>query len=345
MPGGGTHATLRWGVVGTGTIANKLAPMIRAARSAKLAAVASRSRASADAFAARHGCEHAFESWVALLRSDAVDAVYVATPTATREEICIAAAHTGKHVLCEKPFPNLASLERIVAACRDNGVGFMDGTHFVHHPRTAAIRDGTAELLGRPWCVHSTFVVGLKGRDNIRLDPALEPLGAIGDLGWYNVRAAVEYLPPDVELSGVDAWCRRDHDTGAVISGSGVLAFDDGSTATWHCGFDSGAVLMDLRIVGTAGAIGLDDFAIIRADGPATYTWCRGELGPGGTTERVSVNASRPAPALMFEDYAAMVGDPALLERSVAAGERTQRWLDAAWSKALENERGAVRKR
>lgn len=41
----------------------------------------------------------------------------------------------------------------------------------------------------------------------------------------------------------------------------------------------------------------------------------------------------------MFENLAAMVGNPGLFQASVAASEQTQEWLDAIWTKALQDER------
>jgi predicted dehydrogenase len=158
-----------------------------------------------------------------MIASDVVDAIYVATPTSVREEICLAAAGEGKHVLGEKPFASLDSVHRIVAACRENDVAFMDGTHFPHHPRTYEIRARGEELVGRPWSLASAFQFNLSNRSNIRYNPELEPMGAIGDAGWYTMRAAVEYLPPDVEVEGAAAFLRRDEETGAVSAGSGVL--------------------------------------------------------------------------------------------------------------------------
>lgn len=55
--------TLRWGVVGTGSIANSMAKAIQGAQGAELAAVSSRRMASAEAYAKRHGAAHAFDSW------------------------------------------------------------------------------------------------------------------------------------------------------------------------------------------------------------------------------------------------------------------------------------------
>ena len=331
---------LRWGVVGTGRIANQMAPMIKLASSCELAAVSSRNMATAEAFASEHGAGAAFDSWLEMIASPGVDAIYIATPTSVREEIAIVAANHGKHVLAEKPFSSLDSLRRITAACNSNGVGFMDGTHFVHHPRTAQVRDSLPGVTGKPWSLDSAFQAGLADRGNIRFDPDLEPLGAVGDLGWYNMRAAVEYLAPDTVMTSANSIIRRDKITGAAVSGSGIIAFDDGSSMTWNCGFDSGALIIDLRITGQDGVIAMSDFTVNRPDGSAAYTVRKGGFGAGGKTDVFEVASSQPGAALMFEDFAFMLGDAGKQAASIRASERTQMLLDAAWQSAIENESG-----
>lgn len=327
--------TLRWGIVGTGGIANSMAPMIQQASHAEIAAVSSRKLATAKAFADKHSVPRAFDSWAEMCQWDGVDAVYVATPTSVREEICIAAASHGKHVLGEKPFANLASVQRIVAACDSNGVGFMDGTHFVHHPRTRHIKSATQARVGWPWSIASAFQFSLTDKSNIRFNPTLEPYGAIGDAGWYNMKAAVEFSTPGIEIETVEAFLRRDAETGAVVSASGVIVFNDRSTTTWNCGFESGAGIMDLRITGARGVIKLDDFLGARpADQPADYEYRQG----WGKTELVEVASPKRGAALMFEDFAAMVGSPELRAASIHSTEKTQEWLDAIWNSALANE-------
>ena len=330
--------TVRWGFVGTGGIANSMARIVTMTPQAELTAVSSRSMEKATAFAEKYGARKAFDSWAEMNGWDGIDAVYVATPTSVREEICVNAASQGKHVLGEKPFASLPSLQRITASCRKNGVGFMDGTHFVHHPRTAAIQSRMQEQAGWPWSVASAFQFNLTDRGNIRFNPDLEPMGAIGDAGWYNMRAAVEYLSPDVELKTVSAFLRRDPETGAAISGSGMLVFSDESTTTWNCGFDSGAVIMDLRIAGTKGAINIDDFLSQDQDRSASYLHRAGGWGPNSISETVRVDSSLPGSALMFEDFAALVHDATLRERWTHASERTQTLLDACWDEALRVE-------
>jgi hypothetical protein len=125
-----------------------------------------------------------------------------------------------------------------------------------------------------------------------------------------------------------------------VIGGGGVIAFNDGSTTTWNCGFDAGAVSMDLRISGTGGQFSLRDFVINEGKGPAEYEYRKGGFGDSGTVERIGVPSAKPAAALMFENFAALVGNADRFEASVAASERTQEWLDAIWNKGIRNERG-----
>jgi predicted dehydrogenase len=335
--GAQTVKTIRWGIVGTGGIANSMARMIKAADASEIGAVSSREMESATAFAKDHAIPNSFDSWQEMIDSDFVDAIYVATPTSVREEICIAAAKGGKHVLGEKPFASLASVQRIVESCRSNGVAFMDGTHFVHHPRTLDIKKHRDNRLGFVWSVASAFQFNLADRGNIRFNPKLEPMGAIGDAGWYNMRAAVEYLPPELALATVSANLRRDSQTGAVISASGVLGFSDGSTSTWNCGFDSGAGVMDLRITGTKGVIHIDDFLSQNGDGSAGFDYSKGGWGDDAS-EEINIPSTKPGAALMFEDMAAAAADPSLREQWMVATMGTQALLDAIWVAALRSE-------
>lgn len=320
---------LRWGFVGTGKIARWMADVVRRTPAAELAAVASRSSSTATAFAMRHGAAKGFHSWAEMLSWEGIDAVYVATPTAQREEICVAAARAGKHVLGEKPFASLASLGRITAACRDHGVAFMDATHFPHHPRTAAIRACLGQMVARPQSLDSSFLISLPNRDDIRYDPALEPLGALGDLGWYNMRATLEYLSPAGMLSSVTTRLRHDAQTGAIIAGDGTLNFEDGTVSAWRCSFDAHAPVIELRLLGPGAQIAMDNFVGEEQDRSATYRQS-GAPGTADTTATlVRVDSRFSSPSLMFQEFAAVVGDTARRKRWMQASEQTQALLDA----------------
>lgn len=67
-----------------------------------------------------------------------MDAVYIPLPTSLHVRWAVAAANKKKHVLVEKPAAlDVAELDLILEACEANGVQFMDGCMWLHHPRTS----------------------------------------------------------------------------------------------------------------------------------------------------------------------------------------------------------------
>ncbi len=85
-------AKLRWGIIGTGHIANTFAAAARSHKG-ELAAVASRTKTKARDFAsARYQIANAHASYEALLADPTVEAVYIATPHPMHAEWC----HPGR---------------------------------------------------------------------------------------------------------------------------------------------------------------------------------------------------------------------------------------------------------
>jgi predicted dehydrogenase len=332
---------LRFGVVGTGLIASVTARAIVAADGAALAAVSSRDAGRAARFAAEHGAGRAFGDWRDLLACGEIDAVYVATPTAAREAICLAAAQAGKHVLGDKPFAGAASAAAIATACRAAGVAFMDATHFTHHARTALLRETLARRIGRVQAVRASFFFPNDDRRNIRFDPAQEPTGAIGDMAWYCMRALVEYAA-ESPLAATHGFLQVDAATGAAVRGAGVLALEDGCTLTWDAGYTTGACAMDLHLLGTHGEIWLDDFVLDWAQAfptaapqrEAVFHERRGVAGPEAYASTALAASGAPQAVRMIEHFCALAAAPRG-EASRAAmqrAERTQALVDAAWA-------------
>ncbi len=94
---------IRWGILSTARIAERIVDGARGAENAEIVAVGSRDLARARACADEHGIEHAYGSYEELLASHEVDAVYIPLPNSMHVEWSIAALEAGKHVLCEKP--------------------------------------------------------------------------------------------------------------------------------------------------------------------------------------------------------------------------------------------------
>ena len=184
--------SLRWGIIGPGTIAKAFASGLRESRTGRLVAVASRDRAVAERFGDEFAVERRYAGYAALLDDDAVDAVYIATPHPFHAEWAIRAAEAGKHVLCEKPLGiNHAEAMAAVEAARRHDVFLLEGYMYRAHPQIARVvdlvRTGT---IGRVQLIQATFAFRGDFRPNHRLmDQALAG-GGILDVGGYGTSMA-----------------------------------------------------------------------------------------------------------------------------------------------------------
>jgi dihydrodiol dehydrogenase / D-xylose 1-dehydrogenase (NADP) len=183
---------LRWGILGCGNIARSFAAGLRHAPQATLAAVGSRDRAKAEAFAAELGAARAHGSYESLAADPDVDIVYVATPHPLHCENTLLAIREGKHVLCEKPFAvTAAEARRMVDAARARKVFLMEGMWTRFFPLMGALRQLLhAGRIGEPRMLRADF--GFRGAwdPEGRLLNAHLAGGALLDVGIYPVSLA-----------------------------------------------------------------------------------------------------------------------------------------------------------
>lgn len=93
---------LRFGLVGTGSIAATHARALKAIPGVVLQAVHNRHPEKGRRFAAEFACDHV-EQLEALLDRPDIAAICVTTPGGAHRDVVMAALRAGKHVLCEKP--------------------------------------------------------------------------------------------------------------------------------------------------------------------------------------------------------------------------------------------------
>ena len=129
---------LRWGIIGTGSIAHKFARGVLRSETGDLVAVASRTKEKADEFAHLYQIPHAHESYEALLANPDVDIVYIATPHPQDREWTLRAAQAKKHILCEKPLGvHHDEAVEMLQAVWENSVFFMEAYMYRCHPQIA----------------------------------------------------------------------------------------------------------------------------------------------------------------------------------------------------------------
>lgn len=236
-------SVVNWGIMSTAEIASKVCPAIQAAHNSTVLSVASRSKEKAAEWAEKHGVEGSYGSYDELLDDERIHAVYIPLPTALKTEWAIKAAEKKKHVLVEKPLPPLEDLSRIVHACQRNGVQFMDGTMWPHSNRTKHIRESVLPSLGEIRRIDAGFTFRAPNDEwlhggNGRTDKTREPMGCLGDQGWYPISAimfAKQYeLPVKVQALSV-----RKNRVDTIVGCGAIVIFRDGSWASLDCGCEA----------------------------------------------------------------------------------------------------------
>jgi predicted dehydrogenase len=262
----------RWGILGAANIARKNWKAIRNAENATLTAVASREPARAKEWLEANQAECPFATapaacdYDALLKRADVDAMYIPLPTGIRREWVVKAANAGKHVLCEKPCgADAGEVRAMLDACKANNVQFMDGVMFMHGKRLPLMRSvvDDGETVGQIRRVASNFSFAAGDdflKNNIRVSKAMEPLGALGDLGWYNIRFslfAMKYEMP----TAVSGRVLTAHASGVPLEFSGELFWLTGASASFYCSFNT-ELQQWAHISGTKGSIDVRDFVL-----------------------------------------------------------------------------------
>jgi predicted dehydrogenase len=227
--------TVKWGVVGLGSIANRVLKGIQGEPTAKVVAAGSRNLEKARAFCSEHHVPRAYGSYEAVLEDPEVELVYVALPNHLHAEWTMKAAAAGKHVLCEKPFAmNLAEAKRVVSFCRKKGVFLMEAFMYRCHPQMAKLREIIhSGRLGEVRVINAGFSYGGINEDNCRMMLS-EGGGGLMDVGCYPIsfaRMVAGSEPVECRaVAVVGARSRVDH------WAAGVMRFKSGLLAHFDCG-------------------------------------------------------------------------------------------------------------
>ncbi|RPE44442.1 putative dehydrogenase [Streptomyces sp. Ag109_O5-1] len=248
--------SVRWGILATGGIAAAFAADLVDLPDAEIVAVASRTAASAEAFAERFGIGRAYGDWESLARDEDIDVVYVATPHSAHRAAAGLCLETGRNVLCEKAFTvNGREAEELVALAKEHDRFLMEAMWTYCNPLvrrlTALVADGA---IGAVRTVQADF--GLEGpfppAHRLR-DPALGG-GALLDLGVYPVSFAHLLLgePDGMSARAVLSEEGVDLQTGALLS------WESGALAMVHCSIVGGTGT-SASITGSHGRIDIPD--------------------------------------------------------------------------------------
>ena len=185
-----------------------------------------------------------------MLDDDSVEALVIATPTATHADLAVAALEAGKHVLVEKPLAaSSEEIDRIEAARGDRVV--MVGHTFVYNSAVAAIRDLVASgELGRVQYVDSVRAA---------LGPIRHDVNALWDLGAHDASIFLDVLPgrPSVVTAIAQDYLREGHPDVVYFA----VRFDDGVLAHSHVSWLDPYKVRRMTVVGEERMAVFDDVA------------------------------------------------------------------------------------
>jgi D-xylose 1-dehydrogenase (NADP+, D-xylono-1,5-lactone-forming) len=301
---------VRWGVLSTARINDKLLAGAREAANVDVVAVGSRDQARGQEFADRHGIERVHGSYEELLADPDVEAIYNPLPNTLHCEWSIRALEAGKHVLCEKPMSSSpAEVEQAFAAAERTGFLLTEAFMYRHHPQTRRLQELVAEgAIGELRLIRSVFSYGLFDESNIRLRTDVDG-GSLMDVGCYCISGS-RLLGGEPEAVFGRAYVGP---TGTDWAFTGSLRFPGDVLALFDC-----ATCLserdELEAIGSEGSLFLDD--------PWHCVNPLIELRRDGGSERIAVEAANPY-QLELEDLSRAIrtGSTPLLGRDDAVAQ------------------------
>jgi 1,5-anhydro-D-fructose reductase (1,5-anhydro-D-mannitol-forming) len=325
------RAEVRWGILGCGDVCEvKSGPAFSKAGGSRLVAVMRRDGAKAADFAARHGVARSYADADALIGDAEVDAVYIAAPPGSHEELAQRVAAARKPCLVEKPMArNAAECERMQAAFARAGVPLFVNYYRRAQPRflrAAALLAGGSlgAVTGASW----RYAAPAGGKSGWRVEPEVSGGGIFMDLASHALDA-IDFLLGPLAFVGGAASASAGGAAAVEDSVGMVLTTRAGAPVTVSFNCAAGGAREDALVIScAAGELRLPVFAAetltVTAAGGAAETF---SLPAGPHVAQGMVQAVTDA--LLGRGGGAAVGGAAAVVSGEAA-TRTARLMDAA---------------
>ena len=249
---------IRWGILGTGTIASTFATALKSMEDSVLTAVASRSDEKAREFAKKAGIDKAYGNYEELARDSEIDVVYIAGPHTEHRNMSELCIRNKKAVLCEKSFTiNSRDTEALIHMAKEQKVFLMEAMWSKFLPANLKVKEWIKEgRIGSVLHIKAVFGFRMEFNPGSRLyNPSLGG-GALLDVGVYPISYAtflLDRMPGRIVSSAVIGNSHVDEQN--VI----VLQYEDGVLADISSAI-SANIGDDALIVGEKGMIEVDRF-------------------------------------------------------------------------------------
>ncbi|MEO0899721.1 MAG: Gfo/Idh/MocA family oxidoreductase [Bacteroidota bacterium] len=280
---------LKWGIVGTGNIAQQFVRDLKLLDDHLIVGVASRSTSKANNFAQLNGIEEFYGTYRELFASKKVDIVYIATPHNSHMEWTLEALEAGKYVLCEKPVAvNRMECERMVHKAREKKRFFMEALWTRFNPNFLKVLETIEQgLIGEVNYIKADFSFFVEEARRTRLmDPDLAG-GSLLEMGIYPVFLAYFLGGKPTSIKAIARLNSRGSDLQCLTS----LTFPKG-VAQLMSGFCSESEMV-AHIHGEKGRIQIhapwhesENFVLIK--GKKSHLFSSPKIGKGFTHEAIA---------------------------------------------------------
>jgi len=243
---------IKWGILGTGRIAEQFAEQLVKIKAGRLIGVASRQFENAQKFCQKFRDIKAYDSYEALCKDPEIDVIYVSTPTHMHLYHCNLVLDSNKALLCEKPFTrNYAEALAVIQKAQHKQLFCMEAMWMRFNPLIQMAKQAIDEnKIGNIRTLHAEL--GYQ-KDPNRLDTALKGRGASLSFGCYTVSLAIYFLgKPDTVSSHIIPNPQGGDETGALL-----LHYPDKVASVFY---SEGATLSNkVAIYAQDGSLHIDD--------------------------------------------------------------------------------------
>ena len=244
---------IKWGILGTGKIANRFAQGLAVIPDAVSYAVGSRNRERAEIFAKEYGFKHIHGSYKALFENPKVDIIYIASPHPWHMEHASKALEMGKPVLCEKPMTvNATDGQTLVDLAKDKNLFLMEALWTRFLPSILGLQAYIeAGYIGEIKRIKADFSFVAPDDPTHRTYNPDYAGGALLDIGIYPINLAYILLKDDPKVANTLVEKAR---TGVDETSTYQLQYANGSIAELSASFATD-FQKDAYILGTKGMI------------------------------------------------------------------------------------------
>lgn len=219
---------IKYGVIGSGWIAESFVEGAQTIDGMQFAAMYSRTYEKGKEFAEKFGCDTVYTDLEKFAESD-IDAVYIASPNSLHYSQSKLMLEKGKHVLCEKPITiTPEEFEELFSLAQSKNLIYTEAIMMMFSPHKKLLKNAL-EKIGKITTAHFDFsqlsskYKALKNGENPNIFNPEMKTGCLRDLGIYCYYPVVEFFGLPEKISAFAGFI----ETGADGYGTAVLDYPD----------------------------------------------------------------------------------------------------------------------